>query len=92
MAVSFYPSAMRFTIEQRHLTDTSGKPIPATVVSFHTCEAPNVDEAIRSFLSTRGAEIIGNVVTFPGFQAVVTVRDQSGVYTLQLTPASGRVG
>ena len=84
------PLAMRFTIEQRHLTDDGGKPIPPSGVSFHTCEASDVDAAVRLFVKKRGGEIIGNVATFPGFQAVVTVRDESGVYTLQVAPASGR--
>lgn len=81
---------MRFTIEQRHLTDTSGKPVPADAVTFHTCEAPDVDEAVRLFVKKRDAEIIGTVMTFPGFQAIATVRDPAGgVYTLQVAPSSG---
>lgn len=81
---------MRFTIEQRHLTDKSGKPVPADAVTFHTCEAPDVDEALRLFVKKRDAEIIGAVMTFPGFQAIATVRDpSSGVYTLQVAPSSG---
>ena len=81
---------MRFTIEQRHLTDRSGRPVPADSVTYHTCDASTVDEAVRLFVSKRNAEIIGNIMTYPGFQAVATVRDPSGVYTLQITPASGR--
>jgi hypothetical protein len=82
---------MRFTIEQRHLTDRSGRPVPAKAVTFHTCEANNVDEAVHVFVGKRNAEIIGNVMTFPGFQAIATVRDPSGgVYTLQVTPTSGK--
>ena len=81
---------IRFTIEQRQLTDGTGKPVPPTSVSFHTRDANTVDEAINLFVQDQSAEVIGNVVTFPGFQAVVTVRDGSGVYTLQVTPASGR--
>ncbi len=82
---------MRFTIEQRHLTDRKGKPVPADAVTFHTCEAHDVDEAVKLFVGKRNAEIIGNVMTFPGFQAIATVRDPAGaVYTLQVTPASGR--
>jgi hypothetical protein len=80
---------MRFTIEQRHLTDTNGKPIAARdAVSFHTCEAETADAAVQQFVSGDGAEIIGNVLKFPGFQAVATVRKTSGVYTLQVTPSS----
>jgi hypothetical protein len=82
---------MRFTIEQRHLTDEGGKPIvDKHAVTFHTCEASSVDEAVRLFVRKEGAEVIGNVLTFPGFQAVATVRGMSGVYTLQVTPVSGQ--
>ena len=80
---------MRFTIEQRHLTDTAGKPISSgNTVSFHTCEAETVDDAVRSFVTQDHAEIIGNVLKFPGFQGVATIRKASGVYTLQVTPSS----
>jgi hypothetical protein len=81
---------MRFTIEQRHLTDQSGKPVvndPAAV-SFHTFEAENVDEAVRRFVAGVHGEVIGNILKFPGFQAVATVRDTNGVYTLQVSPTS----
>ena len=82
---------MRFTIEQRHLTDDSGKPVAAhTAVTYHTCDAESVDEAVRLFIKKHQGEVIGNVLTFPGFQAVATVRDPTGVYTLQFTPSSGR--
>ena len=79
---------MRFTIEQRHLTDTGGKPLPPGSVSFHSCEAESVDEAVRVFVKKNDAEVIGNVMTFPGFQAVATVRNPAGVFTLQVSPAS----
>ncbi|HEU4522140.1 MAG TPA: hypothetical protein VFT12_09070 [Thermoanaerobaculia bacterium] len=82
--------AMRFTIEQRHLTDDNGKPVAANSVTYHSCDAETVDQAIESFIRHRAAEVIGNVMKFPGFQAMATVRDGSGVYTLQFTPASGR--
>jgi len=81
---------MRFTIEQRHLTDPAGKPVrddPAAV-SFHTCEAENVDDAVRLFVSTSHGEVIGNVLKFPGSHAVATVRDVNGVSTLQVGPSS----
>ena len=82
---------MRFTIEQRHLTDNKGKPVPVDAVTFHTCDANNVDEAVRLFVRKRNAEVIGSVMTFPGFQAIATVRDPAGsVYTLQVTPSSER--
>lgn len=86
-----HSTPMRFTIEQRHLTDKSGKPVPADAVTFHTCDAQDVDEAVRLFVKKREAEIIGAVTTFPGFQAIATVRGPGGgVYTLQVTPSSGR--
>ena len=81
---------MRFNIEQRHLTDGTGKPITGepSAVSFHTCEAESADEAVRMFVTRDGAEVIGNILKFPGFQAVATVRKPTGVYTLQVTPSS----
>ena len=82
---------MRFNIEQRHLTDGTGKPITnePSAVSFHTCEAETADEAVRAFVHRDdGAEVIGNILKFPGFQAVATVRKPTGVYTLQVTPSS----
>lgn len=82
---------MRFTIEQRHLTDADGKPVTGAGVQYHVCDADSVSDAIRLFIKKAEAEIIGEIVTFPGFQAVATVRDASGVYTLQLSPASGQL-
>ncbi len=81
---------MRFSIEQRRLTDDSGRPVPGerTPVSFHTCEAENASEAVRLFIRDHGAEIIGTVVEFPGFQAVATMRNAQGVFTLQISPTS----
>ena len=81
---------MRFSIEQRHLTDAAGKPVPRDAdVSFHVCEAESVDDAVHLYLRNSGAEIIGDVLKFPGFQAMATMRTAEGVYTLQVTPASG---
>lgn len=80
---------MRFTIEERHLTDDHGRPVAAReAVEFHTCDAETIDDAVRLFVKEDNAEIIGSVLKFPGFQAVATVRKESGVYTLQFTPAS----
>ena len=82
---------MRFTIEQRHLTDDAGKPVrDTTTVVYHSFDADTVAEAIRLFIRKDEAEIIGDVLTFPGFQAVATVRSSTGVYTLQVSPASGK--
>jgi hypothetical protein len=83
---------IRFTIEERHLTDGAGRPVNAPdAVAFHTFEAETVDDAVRLFVSADSAELIGNVLKFPGFQAVATVRKASGVYTLQFTPASQQI-
>ncbi len=81
---------MRFSIEQRHLTDTNGRPISGghIPVSFHTCEAEDATDAVRLFMSDHKAEIIGTVVEFPGFQAVATLRSPQGVFTLQVAPSS----
>ena len=82
---------MRFTIEERHLTDTEGRPVSSNApdaVEFHTCDADNIDDAVILHVKEDQAEIIGTVLKFPGFQAVATVRKPSGVYTLQFTPAS----
>ena len=82
---------IRFTIEERHLTDTDGRPVAETApdsVAFHTFDADTIDDAVRLFVKKDEGEIIGSVLKFPGFQAVATVRKASGVYTLQFTPAS----
>lgn len=84
---------MRFTIEQRHLTDPTGRPLSPTdptSVSFHSFEADTADAAVRSFVTQDQGEVIGNILKFPGFQAVATVRKTSGVYTLQVTPSSSQ--
>ena len=81
---------MRFTIEQRHLTDSGGKPIAhePDSVSFHTFEADSADDAVRIFIKRDQAELLGDILRFPGFQAVATVRKIGGVYTLQVGPTS----
>jgi len=80
---------MRFTIEQRHLTDVAGKPVGGeATLSFHTCEASDADDAVQLFVHDQSAELIGNVLRFPGFQAIATMRNSDGVFTLQVAPAS----
>ncbi|HEY0155999.1 MAG TPA: hypothetical protein VGF28_01765 [Thermoanaerobaculia bacterium] len=80
---------IRFTIEERHLTEADGRPVVAgNNVEFVTVEAENIDDAVRLYIRKDEAELIGAVLKFPGFQAVATVRKASGVYTLQFTPAS----
>ena len=78
---------MRFSIEQRHLTDVAGKPV-SDELTFHTCEATDADDAVRLFVRDQSAELIGNVLRFPGFQAIATMRSAEGVFTLQVAPAS----
>ena len=80
---------MRFVVEQRHLTDVTGKPIAASnKVSFHTFDAQDIDDAIQRIITKESGELIGDVLKFPGFQAVATLRNTGGVFTLQVTPAS----
>jgi hypothetical protein len=80
---------MRFTIEQRHLTDLNGKPVPeSAALSFHVCDANDADDVVRLFVRDHSGEVIGSVLKFPGFQAVATVRSREGVFTLQISPAS----
>jgi hypothetical protein len=80
---------MRFTIEQRHLTDDAGKPVRDPHAStFHLTDADDADSAVQRFIRSDGGELLGDILKFPGFQAVATVRKMSGVYTLQVSPAS----
>lgn len=82
---------MKFTIEERHLTDTEGRPISTNSpdsVAFHSFDAASIDEAVGLYVQRDQAEVIGSVLKFPGLQAVATVRKATGVYTLQFTPAS----
>ncbi len=82
---------LRFSIELRHLTDAAGKPIPRDTpgISYLVREAESADEAVQGYVTETSAELIGNVLKFPGFQAVATVRQSDGVYTMQVSPASG---
>ncbi|MGZ5494644.1 MAG: hypothetical protein ACXWHG_13655 [Thermoanaerobaculia bacterium] len=80
---------MRFTIEQRPLTDTSGKPVAGpSAAAFYNFEAENAEDAVRLFVRRHDAEILGDVLTLPGFQAVATLRNTAGVSTIQVTPSS----
>jgi hypothetical protein len=80
---------MRFTVEERHLTEADGRPVSSSnEVEFNNVDAETIDEAVRLYIKKDDAELIGNVLKFPGFQAVATVRKATGVYTLQFTPAS----
>ncbi|MBK5259580.1 MAG: hypothetical protein JJE51_08300 [Thermoanaerobaculia bacterium] len=79
---------MRFTIEQRHLTDDHGKPLRPGAVSFHVYDGESAEDVVRIFVKKNAAEVLGDVLQFPGYQAVATMRSQAGVFTLQVTPAS----
>jgi len=81
---------MRFNIEQRHLTDSGGHPVSSATaaVSFHSIEAESASDAIVGFASEHRGEIIGDIRKFPGFQAMATVRNIEGVYTLEAAPSS----
>ena len=82
---------MRFTIERRRLTDERGKPLAiASNADFFVCDAESVDDALTTFVRKEDAEVVGSVLTFPGFQAIATIRKQANVYTLQLAPATDR--
>jgi len=83
---------MHFTIEQRHLIDERGKLVTTTsLVSFHKVDASSPDDAVRLFVDDHPGEVVGEIVTYPGFHAMATVRNAHGVYTLQVSPASERM-
>jgi len=81
---------MRFTIEQRHLTDSAGKPIAnqASSVSFQVFDAESAEDAVKLLVKRESAELMGDIMKFPGFHAVATIRTSGGVYTLQVAPSS----
>ena len=81
---------MRFTLEQKHLTDAAGKPIAhlPSSTSFHSCIADSADDAVRLIIKRDDAQLLGEILTLPGFHAVATVRKSEGVYTLQAAPSS----
>ena len=57
-------------------------------VEFHTLDADTVDDVVRLFIRKDQGELIGDLLKFPGFQAIATVRKQSGVFTLQISPST----
>jgi hypothetical protein len=81
---------MRFTIEQRHLTDNAGKPVgdQAKAVSFQVFDAESAEEAVKLLVKRESAQLMGEIMKFPGFHAVATIRTSGGVYTLQVAPSS----
>ena len=86
-------SPIRFTIEQRHLTNATGQPVAdlAAAVNFHVCDAASIDDAVAQFAAGHSAQIIGSVLKSPGFQGMATLRNPTGVFTLQIAPASHRI-
>jgi len=82
-------ASVRFTIEQRLLTDPKGKPTTGpTSIVFHTVEAESADEAVRLLIKRDEAQLMGEIQTFPGFHAMATIRSSGGVFTLQVGPTS----
>jgi len=82
-------SAVRFTIEQRLLTDAHGKPTTGpTSIVFHTVEADSADDAVRLLIKRDNAQLMGDIQKFPGFHAVATIKSAGGVFTLQVGPTS----
>jgi hypothetical protein len=81
---------IRFTIEQRHLTDAQGHPMSPSSpgVAFHSREAGDADQAVRLIASELRGEVIGEVLRFPGFRAIATVRNDTGVFTIEVSPSS----
>jgi len=81
---------MRFTIEQRLLTDSAGKPVPngASPASFQIFDADSAEDAVRLLIKRDNAELVGDIVRYPGFHAMATIRTSGGVYTLQVAPSS----
>lgn len=84
---------MRFRVEQIYLTDQQGRVIPSNGrhPQYHVVEAATVDELIMAFVQEQGGTIVGDVLKFPGFQAVATVRNEQSVYTLQVLPSTDRL-
>ena len=81
---------MRFTIEQRHLTDSAGKPVgnAPEEVSFQVFDAESAEDAVRLLIKRDNGELVGDIMRFPGFHAMATIRTNLGVYTLQVGPSS----
>ena len=84
------PRDMRFTIEQRLLTDSAGKPVAnaSSRVSFQILDAESPEDAVRLVIKRDNAELVGDIMKYPGFHALATIRTTGGVYTLQVAPTS----
>lgn len=87
------PQRVRFQIEQTFLTGADGRVAPLVTEStrLHISQGEDPVGVIRQFVEADGAEIIGEVLSLPGLQAVATARRQGTVYTLQVLPSSGPV-
>lgn len=84
---------MRFRVEQIFLTDDAGRviPSPGRTPQFHVLEATSVESVLTSFVQDHGGgEFVGDILKFPGFQAIATVKKEQAVYTLQVLPVSDR--
>ena len=57
-------------------------------VSFHVVEADSAGEAVQLVIKRDNAELMGDIMKFPGFHAVATIRTSGGVFTLQVGPTS----
>jgi len=80
---------MKFRLEQIYLTDGEGRVIPAgTRVDFHVVDAVSVEQALETFVSNDGANVIGKILKMAGLQAVATARRANSLYTIQALPAS----
>ncbi len=83
---------MKFRVEQIFLTDQEGRVVEAgKEIDFHIVDADDPRGAILQFLAQDEADLMGEVLKFPGMQAVATARRGNLVYTLQLIPATDRI-
>jgi hypothetical protein len=84
---------VRFQIEQTFLTGEDGRvtPVVTESIRLHISQGEDAVGAIRKFVEADGAELVGDVLSLPGLQAIATARRQGTVYTLQVLPSSGPV-
>jgi hypothetical protein len=84
---------VRFQIEQTFLTGEDGRvtPVVTESIRLHISQGEDAVGVIRKFVEADGAELVGDVLSLPGLQAIATARRQGTVYTLQVLPSSGPV-
>jgi hypothetical protein len=84
---------VRFQIEQTFLTGADGRVAPVVTDStrLHISQGEDAVGVIRNFVEADGAEIVGDVLSLPGLQAIATARRAGTVYTLQVLPSSGPI-